>query len=129
MTRSRRCGTLEAGEEFAAATVAKVDRKAAAFAAEAGKERLHYLDGRKVEEERGEGTVKVRTKRKGETVVVDTEFPSGREVVQTYEILKDVRRLVVTTKISGGRSRPFSFRRVYDPELEPLPATPKSLNS
>ncbi len=88
----------------------------------AGKERLFYLDGRKVEEERGEGTVKIRTKRKGETVVVDTEFPSGREVVQTYEILKDAGRLVVTTKISGGRRGSFSFRRVYDPAPEPAPS-------
>ncbi len=87
-----------------------------------GKERLYYLDGRKVEEERNEGTVKVKTKRKGETVVVDTEYPSGREVVQTLEILKDVNRLAVTTKISGGRGRSFSFRRVYDPDFEKTPA-------
>jgi hypothetical protein len=88
----------------------------------AGKERLYYLDGRKVEEERSEGTVKIKTKQKGETVVVDTEYPSGREVVQTYEILKDVGRLVVTTKISGGRRGSFSFRRVYDPAPDPAPA-------
>jgi hypothetical protein len=86
-------------------------------------ERVYFLDGRKVEEERSEGTVKTRTKRKGETVVVDTEYPSGREVVQTYEIIKDVKRLVVTTKISGGRRGSFSFRRVYDPAVEPAPAT------
>jgi hypothetical protein len=85
------------------------------------RERVFYLDGRKVEEERGEGTVKIRTKRKGATVVVDTEFPSGREVVQTYEILPDVKRLVVTTKISGGRRKSFSFRRVYDPAADPAP--------
>lgn len=88
-------------------------------------ERVYFLDGRKVEEERSEGTVKTKTKRKGETVVVDTEYPSGREVVQTYEILKDVGRLVVTTKISGGRRGSFSFRRVYDPASEPAPATPE----
>jgi hypothetical protein len=88
----------------------------------AGKERLYYLDGRKVEEEWSEGTVKIRTKQKGETVLVDTEYPSGREVVQTYEVLRDVRRLVVTTKISGGRRGSFSFRRVYDPVIEPTPA-------
>lgn len=86
-------------------------------------ERVYFLDGRKVEEERSEGTVKTKTKRKGETVVVDTEYPSSREVVQTYEILKDVKRLVVTTKISGGRRGSFSFRRVYDPAVEPVPAT------
>jgi len=86
------------------------------------RERVFYLDGRKVEEERSEGTVKIRTKRKGETVVVDTEYPSGREVVQTYEILKDVKRLVVTTKSSGGRRGSFSFRRVYDPAAESAPA-------
>jgi hypothetical protein len=87
-------------------------------------ERVYVLDGRKVEEERSEGTVKTKTKRKGETVVVDTEYPSGREVVQTYGILKDVKRLVVTTKISGGRRGSFSFRRVYDPAIE-APTAPK----
>ena len=87
-----------------------------------GTERLYYLDGRKVEEERSEGTVKIKTKQKGETIVVDTDYPSGREVVQTYEVLKDINRLVVTTKISGGRRGSFSFRRVYDPAAEPTPA-------
>jgi hypothetical protein len=83
-----------------------------------GGSRVLHTDGRKVEEETGAGTMKVKAKRRGSTVVVDTEYPNGREVVETWEILTETKSLIVTTKVSGKRGT-FAFRRVYDPEPAP----------
>jgi hypothetical protein len=80
-----------------------------------GWKRTLYTDGRKVEEEQATGATKIRAKRKGGKVVVDTEYPNGREVTETWDVLANPRLLVVTTKISGKRGS-FTFKRVYDPE-------------
>ncbi len=88
-----------------------------------GSTRTLYTDGRKVEEEQATGTTKIRTKRKGAKVVVDTEYPNGREVTETWEVLANPRLLVLTTKIAGKRGS-FSFKRVYDPEPEPALQAP-----
>ncbi len=80
-----------------------------------GGRRTLYTDGRKVETEESTGTTTIHAKRKGGKVVVDTEYPNGREVVETWELLANPRLLVVTTKISGKRGS-FSFKRVWDPE-------------
>lgn len=93
--------------------------------------RVLFTDGRKVEEETGAGTTKIKAKRKSGKVVVDTEYPNGREVTETWELLSGSKNLVVTTKISGKRGT-FSFKRVYDPEpaaeavapASPAPAAP-----
>jgi hypothetical protein len=86
-----------------------------------GSTRTLYADGRKVEVEEGTGTTKIKTKRKSGKVVVDTEYPNGREVTETWELLANPRLLLVTTKISGKRGS-FTFKRVFDPELAPAPA-------
>ena len=87
-----------------------------------GSKRTLYTDGRKVEEEQPTGTTKIQAKRKSGKVVVDTEYPNGREVVETWEVLANPRLLVVTTKISGKQGK-FTFKRVWDPEpVSPLPA-------
>jgi hypothetical protein len=86
-----------------------------------GTKRTLYTDGRKVEEEQATGTTRIRARRKGGKVVVDTEYPNGREVTETWELLASPRLLVLTTKISGKRGS-FRFKRVYDPE--PAPETP-----
>jgi hypothetical protein len=83
-----------------------------------GSKRTLYTDGRKVEEEQSTGTTTIHTKRKSGKVVVDTEYPNGREVVETWELLANPRLLVVTTKISGKRGN-FTFKRVWDPEQAP----------
>jgi hypothetical protein len=88
-----------------------------------GSTRVLYTDGRKVEEEQATGTTTIRAKRKSGKVVVDTEYPNGRKVTETWELLASPRTLVVTTKISGKRGS-FSFKRLYDPEPEPAPAEP-----
>jgi hypothetical protein len=87
--------------------------------------RTLYADGRKVEEEQATGTTTIRAKRKGGKIVVDTEYPNGREVVETWELLANPRLLVLTTKISGKR-RSFTFKRVYDPESVPEAPVPST---
>lgn len=85
-----------------------------------GSKRTLYTDGRKVEDEQPTGMTKIQAKRKSGKVVVDTEYPNGREVVETWEVLANPRLLMVTTKISGKRGK-FSFKRVWDPEPAPIP--------
>jgi hypothetical protein len=86
-----------------------------------GSKRTLYTDGRKVEEEQATGTTTIHAKRKSGKVVVDTEYPNGREVVETWELLANPRLLAVTTKISGKRGS-ITFRRIWDPEVEPASA-------
>ena len=86
-----------------------------------GSKRTLFTDGRKVEEEQATGTTTIQAKRKSGKVVVDTEYPNGREVVETWEILAKPRVLVVTTKISGKRGN-FAFKRIWDPEAATSPA-------
>jgi hypothetical protein len=86
-----------------------------------GSKRTLYMDGRKVEEEQATGTTTIHAKRKSGKVVVDTEYPNGREVVETWELLANPRLLEVTTKISGKRGS-FTFKRIWDPEVEPASA-------
>jgi hypothetical protein len=88
-----------------------------------GSKRILYTDGRKVEEEQSTGTTTIHAKRKSGKVVVDTEYPNGRKVTETWELLASSRVLVVTTKIAGKRGS-FSFKRVYDPEPETESAPP-----
>jgi hypothetical protein len=83
-----------------------------------GSTRTLYTDGRKVEEEQSTGTTTIHAKRKSGKVVVDTEYPNGREVVETWELLANPRLLVVTTKVSGKRGS-FTFKRAWDPEQAP----------
>ena len=90
-----------------------------------GSKRTLYTDGRKVEDEQATGTTTIHTKRKSGKVVVDTEYPNGREVVETWELLANPRLLAVTTKISGKRGN-FTFKRVWDPEEKTPPAATSS---
>jgi hypothetical protein len=85
-----------------------------------GRSRTFFTDARKVEEERSEGTAKIQTKWKDRSIVVVTKL-SDREITDTYERAADGARLFVTTKMEGGRA-PFSFRRVYEAPLTPMPA-------
>jgi hypothetical protein len=85
-----------------------------------GRSRTFFTDARKVEEERSEGTAKIQTKWRDRSVVVVTKV-GDRETTDTYERAADGARLFVTTKMEGGRA-PFSFRRVYEAPLTPMPA-------
>jgi hypothetical protein len=85
-----------------------------------GRSRTFFTDARKVEEERSEGTAKIQTKWKGRSIVVVAKL-GDREITDTYERAADGARLFLTTKMEGGRA-PFSFRRVYETPLTPMPA-------
>ena len=92
-------------------------------------ERVLYADGRKIKEERAAGVAKIRTKRKGgrgEILIVTTDAPDGRDLIETWELHADPRVLVVRTEVEGRRS--FTFKRVYEPEKPageaPTPAAP-----
>ncbi len=94
-----------------------------------GGKRVLYTDGRKVEEETGAGTTKIKSKRKGDRVVVDTEYPSGRGAVETWELVPGPSRmLLVTTKISGKRGS-FTFKRIYDAEPDAEAPSPAAVPS
>lgn len=82
--------------------------------------RTVFTDARKVEEERSEGTAKIQTKWKDRSIVVVTKL-ADREITDTYERAADGARLFLTTKMEGGRAS-FSFRRVYEAQLTPVPA-------
>jgi len=85
-----------------------------------GRSRALFTDARKVEEEHAEGTAQIQAKWKDRSVVVVTKL-GGRETTETYERAADGAHLFVTTKMEGGRGS-FSFRRVYDAPLAPVPA-------
>jgi len=85
-----------------------------------GRARTFYTDARKAEEERSEGTAKIQTKWKDRSIVVVTKV-GNRTITDTYERSADGARLFLTTKMEGGRAS-FSFRRVYESALTPVPA-------
>ncbi|HEX7616777.1 MAG TPA: hypothetical protein VF554_16055 [Thermoanaerobaculia bacterium] len=85
-----------------------------------GKSRALFTDARKVEEEHAEGTAKIQTKWKDRSVVVVTKV-GNRETTETFERAADGAHLFLTTNVEGARGS-FSFRRVYDAPLSPVPA-------
>ncbi len=85
-----------------------------------GSTRTLYTDGRKVEVEETTGTTKIKAKRKSGKVVVDTEYPNGREVVETWELLSNPRLLVVTTKV-GGKARELQLQARLRPRARSRP--------
>jgi hypothetical protein len=78
-----------------------------------GREHVLYTDGRKIEEERSAGTMKIRAKWKDGRVVVATTPEHGAKITETYAVTADRSSMTVTTKIEG-RGRELEFRRVYD---------------
>jgi len=79
-----------------------------------GREHVLYTDGRKIEEERSAGTMKIRAKWKDGRVVVATTPEHGAKITETYAVTADGSSMTVTTKIEG-RGRELEFRRVYEP--------------
>ncbi len=65
----------------------------------------------------GLGNVTVKTRWRGERLVVERRLDSGAKITETYELATEGRRLAVTTRISGI-PRAIEFRRVYDPGQE-----------
>ena len=77
-----------------------------------GREHVLYTDGRKIEEERSAGTMKIRAKWKDGRVVVATTPDHGPKITETYAVTADGSSMTVTTKIEG-RGRDVEFKRVY----------------
>lgn len=87
-----------------------------------GKKRVLYPDGEERELDDGEGPAAVTAKRKGargERIVVSSKWPTGRGMSETWELLSNPRRLLVTTKVSSRRS--FTVKRFYDPAPDGSP--------
>src|SRR5205814_726076 len=66
-----------------------------------GREHVLYTDGRKIEEERSAGTMKIRAKWKDGRVVVATTPDHGPKITETYAVTADGSSMTVTTKIEG----------------------------
>lgn len=115
-------GASRLGESLAAQKVLTISHKDPELVIRDlnGRSRTFFTDARKVEEERSEGTAKIQTKWKDRSIVVVTKL-GDREITDTYERAADGARLFLTTKMEGGRA-PFSFRRVYEAPLTPMPA-------
>lgn len=83
-----------------------------------GEQRVVHPDG--VERQsrlEGLGNVRVKSRWKGERLVVERRLDSGAKITETFELATEGRRLYVTTRISGI-PRKIEFRRVYDPGQE-----------
>ena len=92
----------------------------------AGRERIFYTDGRKVEEEHSYGgTTKVTARWKDGHVEVTSAPEKGPKVTETYAVTADHSQLTVTTIFQGGR-RDVTIRRVYQttPPTQAVPAAP-----
>jgi len=93
----------------------------------AGRERVFYTDGRKVEEEHSYGgTTKVTARWKDGHVEVTSASEKGPKVTETYAVTADHSQLTVTTIFQGGR-RDVTIRRVYQttPPARAVPAAPQ----
>jgi hypothetical protein len=94
----------------------------------AGRERVFYTDGRKVEEEHSYGgTTKVTARWKDGHVEVTSAPEKGPKVTETYAVTADHSQLTVTTIFQGGR-RDVTIRRVYQttPPTRVVPAAPQA---
>jgi hypothetical protein len=94
----------------------------------AGRERVFYTDGRKVEEEHSYGgTTKVTARWKDGHVEVTSAPEKGPKVTETYAVTADHSQLTVTTIFQGGR-RDVTIRRVYQttPPTRAVPAAPQA---
>jgi len=91
----------------------------------AGRERVFYTDGRKVEEEHSYGgTTKVTARWKHGRVEITSAPEKGPKVTKTYAVTADHSQLTVTTTFQGGR-RDVTIRRVYQ-TTPPEPGAPQA---
>lgn len=74
-----------------------------------GKERVRRIEGL--------GNVTVKTRWKGDRLVVERSLETGVKITETIELAAEGRQLHLELKISGG-PRTIEFRRVYDASVE-----------
>jgi hypothetical protein len=65
----------------------------------------------------GLGNVTVKTRWKGEKLVIERTLETGVKITETLELAAEGRQLHLELKISGG-PRAIEFRRVYDARTE-----------
>jgi hypothetical protein len=70
-----------------------------------GQERIQRLEGL--------GNVTVKTRWKGERLIIERTLETGVKITETFELASAGRQLVVEIEIGGGR-QDIGFRRVYD---------------
>ena len=79
-----------------------------------GIERVLRPDGQKrVQRIEGLGNVTVKTRWKGDRLVIERTLENGVKITETLELASEGRQLFLELKISGG-PRTIEFRRVYD---------------
>jgi len=92
-----------------------------------GRERVLYTDGRSIQEERSEGTTKLRARWKDGRIEVTSIPEKGPKRVVTYAVTADRTQLTVTTTITRSRGGELTIRRLYDAvPVVPEPAAPAS---
>lgn len=83
-----------------------------------GIERVLIPDGKeRVQRIEGLGNVTVKTRWKGEKLVVERTLETGAKISETFELASEGRQLHIELKIIGG-PRTIEFRRVYDASTE-----------
>lgn len=83
-----------------------------------GIERVLNPDGQeRVRRIEGLGNVTVKTRWKGDKLVVERTLETGVKITETFELESAGRQLYLELKISGG-PRTIEFRRVYDASTE-----------
>ena len=85
-----------------------------------GRVRIFYLDGKKHQQETGNGMkIETTSELKGNRILVERKMEQGRKIKSTYELGPDGSLLIVTTQLEGGRMpEPVIIRTVYNSILE-----------
>lgn len=75
-----------------------------------------YTDKRSFERPgSGEGNAAEASWQRGGRLLVELETPDGRAIRETWELVAEGARLLITAKLEGGRLLPdVSYQRVYD---------------
>jgi len=77
-----------------------------------GRTRRLHPDGKKYKTENGVSEVK--TSWKGGKLVVETKRDRGMGVTETWELVPDASRIIVTVKMQGGFGPSVELKRIYD---------------
>lgn len=93
-----------------------------------GRKRLFFLDGEERELDDGDGPAKVIARKSGEgRITVSSRWPRSKGLTESWELLSNPPRILVTGKVKGRRS--FTYRRLYVPAPPSPPPTAPSAAS
>jgi hypothetical protein len=77
-----------------------------------GRMRTFHPDGKAYKTENG--TAELKTQWKDGKLLVETKHARGGKVTETWELVRDRGRLVMTLRLEGGFRPALSLKRVYD---------------